>query len=333
MKKLLYLALLLAIPRIAFAGQSIAGNIIEKTCQPIDLQEAYDVKGINRFSLQAIYTNGTPSGHNVTDGVKSSNQLTVTTGFGNSLAGHTISINGTTFTFGAVQSGVTIATQATANLQAQFISSAIVNSGQISVITSTHVAAVVYATATAVGLGNYAVTSSTTGLQWSQLFFQNGVASMIDLSANSITKASHGFTTGLRVLYASSTVTTGIGGLNGGTTYYAIRIDDSSYKLATSSTLAVAGTAVDITSQPGSQTFTVTPPTLLAGSGASFKWQASNDNSNWTDVPSISSVTYTAAGNSIWNFGEFNYRYIRMNFVQPTNGCLGLTVPLFGWKD
>lgn len=342
MKKLLSaLALsLLFIPGIALAGPTISGELIDKPCQAINLQDATEMGPFNTFSLQAVYMTTAPAGMQVFDGRKSTNTLTITTGFGNSLAGHTIHINGVTLTFGAAQSGVTIATQATAALQAKFISSAIVNSGQFtSVITSSHSASVVFATATVVGVNQYHVGSSTTGLTWGFSTFTNGRDTDVSITGDSITKVStHPFTTGLRVLYASSTVTTGIGGLSGGTTYFAIKSTDYSYKLATSSTNAVAGTAVDITSLPGGQTFNITPLAFAGGGLASFRWELSNNAVDWLAVPSISSVsasglTVNTSSTTAWNFGSYGYKWLRMSFLGPTSGCVNLTVPFFGRRE
>lgn len=340
MKKLLQVALLLLIPGIVLAGPTISGNFIDRPCQAVSIQDTTEMSPFNTFSVQAVYMTTTTVGSTIKDGQKSSDNLTVTTGFGPGLAGHTIKINGVTLTFGAVQSGVTIATQATAALQAQFISSAIVNSGQFTgVITSSYAASIVYATAAVVGVNQYFVESSTTGLTWASGDFTGGFAPDVSLTDDSITKvAPHGFTTGLRVLYASSTVTSGIGGLTAGTTYFAIKSSEYIYKLATSSTNAVAGTAIDITSLPGGQTYNITPLAFVGGGLASFRWELSNDAVNWMAVPSISSVsasglTVNTSSTTAWNFGSYGYKWLRMSFLGPTSGCVNLTFPFFGRRE
>lgn len=156
----------------------------------------------------------------------------------------------------------------------------------------------------------------------------------VSVSANTISQESHGFSTGLPVLYASGTVTTGIGGLNGGTTYYIIKMNENLYKFSTSAVNAAAGTAVDITTAPGGQTFTVSALPWIVGS-ASFKFQAGNDNTNWSDLD-ISSVTVSqinTTGNSIWAMGSYGYKYIRLNFTGPTQGAARILIYLNGKRD
>jgi hypothetical protein len=66
----------------------------------------------------------------------------------------------------------------------------------------------------------------------------------------------------------------------------------------------------------------------------SFKWEGSNDDSNWYDLTStISSVTYSSADNTLWDIGEVDYRYLRINYTGPTRGGLSLQVYMSGKKD
>lgn len=79
----------------------------------------------------------------------------------------------------------------------------------------------------------------------------------VDTTANTITKAAHGFLTGLAV---TLTTTGGLpAGLATSTTYYVIKVDADTFKLAASLADALAGTAIDITTQgTGDDTAVVT---------------------------------------------------------------------------
>lgn len=70
-----------------------------------------------------------------------------------------------------------------------------------------------------------------------------------------VTLAGHGLMTGDAVLFVSGT---GFTGLTPSTTYYAIRLSSSTFKLATSLANAGAGTAIDITADGSAGVFTPT---------------------------------------------------------------------------
>ena len=77
-------------------------------------------------------------------------------------------------------------------------------------------------------------------------------ASSVDDSAETITATRHGISTGDALHYAAGVSSPDaakvIGGLAADTVYYAIRVDDDRFKLATSATNATNGVAIDITS-------------------------------------------------------------------------------------
>jgi len=77
---------------------------------------------------------------------------------------------------------------------------------------------------------------------------------LVDTSAETITLTSHGRATGDALIYKQGT--TAISGLSDGTTYYIIKVDNNTIKLATSSSNATAGTAINLASQ-GSGTHAV----------------------------------------------------------------------------
>jgi hypothetical protein len=82
------------------------------------------------------------------------------------------------------------------------------------------------------------------------------VASATDINATTdvITKTSHGFATGDALIFKAGTAAPT--GLTDGTTYWFIKVDANSFKLAASQADAYAGTAVDISAVgTGTQTF------------------------------------------------------------------------------
>lgn len=321
------------------AGGTTGGTPIDKTVAPLDFQEVIDLQRIDRYSLQANYDDGTPASKTFDDGRKSTATITVT--------GSTTAVDGARLAISTVflVEGTDWTSETSTSVTANNISDAIMANATLSaIITSTWSANVVYATANVVGVNAYALFSSTpTGLVLNgdnsdaTQTFLNGAASDVEtdtsilgISSDTIRIADHGFVTGLGVLYSTAGVA--ITGLTDQTTYYVIKTDGQDFKLATSTTNAAAGTAVDITALAGGGTYTLAP---MALSGTpSFKWQASNDNANWTNL-SLTSVTWSAAGTSFWDVGNANYRYLRLNYTHPSagQGGLSLTVHIFGRLD
>lgn len=203
------------------------------------------------------------------------------------------------------------------------------------VVTAGASGAVVTSTSTSNGaVYNYSLVSSTpTALSRSGALMTGGTTPADTLGSATLSIPSHGLTLGLPVLY--STAGGGlIGGLTNQTTYYAIRVDANSVKLASSQSNALLGTGIVVTStstQLSAHTFTLAP--LAIAGTPSFKWQVSNDNSNWLDLQ-VSSVTVSSYTNpptsTIWSFGYIGTRYLRLNVVAPTAGGLGLNVQLIG---
>lgn len=204
-------------------------------------------------------------------------------------------------------------------------------------LTAAAVGAVVTSTSTKNGaLFNYLITSSTpTALTPSGVAMVNGITPAFTLGST-LFSATNGLSLALPVQYTGSPA---IGGLTTATTYYAIPVNSSSFKLAKYSTSAVAGIdLVVITSTNSSvsqNTYTLTP---LGITGIpSFKWQVSNDNSNWSDL-FVSSVTMGSTGtpyaipptSSFWTFGYIGTRYLRLNAVAPTTGGISLVVTMVG---
>lgn len=121
-------------------------------------------------------------------------------------------------------------------------------------------------------------------------------AAAVSTANDTITKTGHDFTTGLKGQFTTS------GGLPAGlaavTDYFIIVVDANTYKVATSLVNALAGTAVDITTQgTGNHTFTPTPI-----AGGAIKLQKSNvanvllpdyvyASADWEDVAASTAIT------------------------------------------
>lgn len=233
-------------------------------------------------------------------------------------------INGTTLTEGVDWTAVS-----TTSGSARAISDAIVaNSTLNTVIASTWAAAVVYTTSTAVGVNAYSVYAwPPAAFAWkSTTTFIAGTASAYSLNGTQITATAHGLTLALPVLYSTSGFA--LSGLTNQTTYYAIPVDANTFGLSLTSTGAVAGSYITLASSStaGPHTFTVAP--LAITGTASFKWQSSNDGTNFFDLPNATSVTfgspYTAA-TTIWD-GTINFKWLRFNFTAPTTGAMNVVV-------
>ena len=193
---------------------------------------------------------------------------------------------------------------------------------------------VVSATTTKVGVAtNYALfTNKPLVTPWSSSSMIGGADADWTINTGTIKKASHGFTLAIPVLYSTGAVA--IGGLTNQTTYYAIPVTADSFRLAATSTGAVAGSYITLTSSStaGPHTYTLAP--LVLTGTPSFKWQASNDGDNWSDI-SVSSVTFASpytAASSTWDFGTYNYRWLRLKYTAGTAGALNLMVTENGKK-
>lgn len=78
--------------------------------------------------------------------------------------------------------------------------------------------------------------------------FDGSSAGVVDTSAETITITSHGWTTGAKAMYSPGAGGTAVGGLTAGQTYWLIRVDNNTIKVAASAAAASAGTALDLTS-------------------------------------------------------------------------------------
>jgi len=138
--------------------------------------------------------------------------------------------------------------------------------------------------------------------------FVDGDVSVAD---NTITKTAHGCKTGLKVAASNSG-----GALPGGTsatTYYIIRVDADTVKLATSQANALAGTAVDITSAAGGGTHTLTPNVTVAGTIKLQKnIEPGDQTAIWSDIL-LMSASISGAGTTTFSLSDFCYQNVRLH--------------------
>lgn len=194
---------------------------------------------------------------------------------------------------------------------------------------------IVRSTATAPGVNAYALsTSSYPILTPSGSIFQWGTASNINSANDTITKTNT-FTLGMQS-YIGGTAPTG---LTANATYYAIPVlEGASFKLSDTSSGAVAGVTLDIsTTAAGGGTYTLTPATTTTG--ASFVFEQSNDGVNWVTAVStgtLSTITIGApsgVSSAFYDFGSYNARFLRFNFTKPTRGGFVTDIAVHGKRD
>lgn len=139
----------------------------------------------------------------------------------------------------------------------------------------------------------------------------------VDVTANTITLTAHGFVTGLKIPLTGTNLPGGLSATN----YWAIVVDANTIKVATSLANAVAGTAVDITTQ-GTSVDADFIPTALGNS--TFACYGTNDNTNFVALTSMT-VTISAGGTSLFRLGAPDYRYVQLRFTAPVAGALTIS--------
>lgn len=135
-------------------------------------------------------------------------------------------------------------------------------------------------------------------------------ATDVDITANTFAETAHGYTTGLKGQFTTSSALPA--GLVALTDYFAVVVDANTLKFADTLAHALVGTTLDITTTgTGNQTFT---PTALAG--GAIKLQKSNisdvldsaytyASGDWTD---LAAATAVAADATFWaNVNEPDY--------------------------
>lgn len=142
-----------------------------------------------------------------------------------------------------------------------------------------------------------------------------GIASKVDITADSITIASHGLTTGLK----GQTTSTGTlpAGITTGVDYFVISLDANTIQLASSLALAQAGTPLDLTNQGTVATTHTFTPTSVAG--ATLSLQKSNnyvpgDNAGTWDA--VEAATSISADGDVWISDiDPEYMWVRQSFT------------------
>lgn len=201
------------------------------------------------------------------------------------------------------------------------------NANIVAIATSSRSNNVIYSTAVTAGTAGNSLAFFSNSSSVTVSGLSGGTASDINTTASSINVPSHGISGGTAVLF---TVTAGAapGTLAANTTYYAIAVDANNLKLASSQNNALAGTAVAITTQTQAGGGTFALKTLPFSGTAGFKWQSSNDGTNYYDL-STTSATITSSNTSattlMWD-GPIYYRYLRLNFSGPSQGGVNLKV-------
>lgn len=133
-----------------------------------------------------------------------------------------------------------------------------------------------------------------------------GVNSEVNVTDNTVTIPSHGYTTGFKVRL--TTTGTLPDPLMTATDYFVIVVSSSVIQFASSLSNALAGTAIDLVDQ-GSEA-AVNTVTGVALAGASVTFQKSNDGTNWINVQSATSITID--GSVMINQPNVSYRYFKV---------------------
>ncbi len=148
-------------------------------------------------------------------------------------------------------------------------------------------------------------------------------AAAVNTAANTFTLAAHGLQLAQKVQVTTSGTLPAP--LLVATDYYIIPVDANTFKVATSSANALAGTAIDITTQ-GIGNTTFTSSATLSGT---FRIQVSNnallDNTNqnpdpnaqWDDI-SGSTVSAAGTGQQMWNVSNAFYKAARIVWTSTT---------------
>jgi hypothetical protein len=144
-----------------------------------------------------------------------------------------------------------------------------------------------------------------------------GVASTVDVTANTITIAAHGLATGLKGQF--TTTGTLPAGISLATDYFVIAVDANTISIATSLALATAGTAVDITDQGAdgnTHTFTATTST-----GNVCKLQESIDGVTYVDLSGLTVTIATSTATTMWKPNALA-RYINVLYTPSAGQCI-----------
>lgn len=194
---------------------------------------------------------------------------------------------------------------------------------------------VVYATSTHVGTSaNFSIASSTpAALTPFAPSMRGGSNSAFAINTGTLHTPGHGLSLALPVLFSTGSGV-GLAPLAPQTTYWVIPAGPDDLSLALSSANALAGIPIVFTSsstQAAAHSFTLAPLPIAGTPG--FFWESSNDGLHYNPL-SVSSVTIASYSNPpatvSWDFGTYDFRYLRFNFKGPDAGAINLQVNLNG---
>ena len=123
------------------------------------------------------------------------------------------------------------------------------------------------------------------------LTFDATDTSVVSISGNTLTFRNHRFVNLQRVTYTDGGGTA-IGGLTDGTAYFIIKVDQNTIKLATSSSNAVAGTAIDLTSGAAGGSHTLN----VKFDGVNTKFKATHSNGTKTNISRAAQLSLSING-------------------------------------
>lgn len=283
----------------------------------------------NRIGAIVTYTSTTFNVSTFTDGRTSSGTATIISTTG--LSGNYITIGAYKFCAGVTnvacpKSDTTyfFAVGADVDTSATNLAAAIVASAATTKLTATSTNAQVDIVGTLTDGVNPAMTTSSTDNMTIGGNMASGAITKVSKTTDKITIANHGYQTGVKVALTGSSLPSPFTA----TDYYVLKVDANNIRLSSTSALAQAGSYIDITAVAvgaTAHTYTLTPAAITGT--PSFKWQASNDASNWVDM-SVSSITmsaYTAGGtSSYWDFSWYPFKWLRLKVIGPTTGGIYL---------
>ena len=114
---------------------------------------------------------------------------------------------------------------------------------------------------------------------------------VVSISGNTLFFRNHRFVNLQRVTYADGGGTA-IGGLTDGTAYFIIKVDQNTIKLATSSSNAVAGTAIDLTSGAAGGSHTLN----VKFDGVNTKFKATHSNGTKSNISRAAQLSLSVNG-------------------------------------
>ena len=135
------------------------------------------------------------------------------------------------------------------------------------------------------------------------------------ISSSAITITSHGYLTGDKVIYDRNG-NTALTNLTDGSTYFVIKVNANSLKLATTSANAVAGTSITLSATGGAQTHKLEKYVV---NNQRTKWSGLNDSSTW--VPKWhDTIRLSRPGGNSWEYSiRCGRRKLWRNFYGKSN--------------